>query len=301
MGRKSDDRLDYYATMLKKIRNKKYELLVISRIIHLLNDGDIEFTTQQLVVAEEKRFHLDLYFPQFKIAVEVDESYHSAENQVAKDKEREMAVIDAANVRFERIDASGKSFGDVCRRVDEVVCLLKEKKKVLTGQGNFVPLGIKYDSTYWGARKVLTVSDDARFRTHVDVANTIFGCDYLGHQKALIRLKERGNGENAEFVWFPKLYQNDDWDNKLALNGTKIVQTKPTDGKYGSRRNVEIGDKLVVFAHHKDEFGQIYYAFKGVFELQSRKENKSTYVRRFDELRFDGKKGYSFSAQKSGL
>lgn len=290
MKKKSDDRLDYYATVLNRIRNKKYEHLVISRIIHLLNDDEIEFTTQQLVRVGDKRFHLDLYFPQLQVAVEVDESYHSRENQVAKDKEREKAIIEAVNVRLERIDASGKSFRDVCARVDEVVRLVKDQKKLLKAQNCLVPFGRKYDPAYWRAKKVISVSDDARFRTHVDVANTIFNLGYRGHQRAIISLSE------GAFVWFPKLYQNGDWDNKLKLNDTKIVQTKLVKSKHSGRKSrVSIGDEMVVFAHHKDDLGQIYYAFKGVFELRSRSENETTFVRLFDELRFDGKGAYSFA------
>ncbi len=282
----SDDKLEYYATMLKKIRNKQYEYLVISRVLHLLNDEEIEFTTQQLVRVEDKRFHLDLYFPQLQIAVEVDENYHK--NQVEKDKEREKAVIDAVNLDFERIDASGKSFIDVCARVDDVVRLVKSRKKLMKTEGRFVPFGRKYDLEYWRAKKVISVSDDARFRTHVDVANTIFGFRYRGHQQALIRLAA------GKFVWFPKLYENGDWDNQLKSNDTKIVQTELVDR--GRTKTRSIGDMMVVFADHKNELGQRYYAFKGVFKLESQRDTKTTYVRCFDELRFDGQEnGYSFA------
>ena len=73
MIRRPDEELDYYATIFKKIRNKRYEFFVISRIVHLLNDRALEFTTQQLVRTDKGRFLLDLYFPQLKFAIEVDE------------------------------------------------------------------------------------------------------------------------------------------------------------------------------------------------------------------------------------
>ena len=43
------DELTYYARPLTKFHNKKYEFYVVSRIIHLLNDTEIQFTTQQVV------------------------------------------------------------------------------------------------------------------------------------------------------------------------------------------------------------------------------------------------------------
>lgn len=87
MSAKQEDKLDYYTKMFKKIQNKEHELFVISRIIHLLNDQQIEFSTQQYVRAGSKWYFLDLYFPQLGIAIEIDESFHK--NQVKKDKVRE--------------------------------------------------------------------------------------------------------------------------------------------------------------------------------------------------------------------
>ena len=40
---------DYILRNFSKIKHKKWELYVITRIIHLLNDPEIEFVCQQLV------------------------------------------------------------------------------------------------------------------------------------------------------------------------------------------------------------------------------------------------------------
>ena len=65
---------DYIYRSLKKVSHKGWETFVISRIIHGLDDDDIEFVTQQLVrLSDESRALTDLYFPQFDLHVEVDE------------------------------------------------------------------------------------------------------------------------------------------------------------------------------------------------------------------------------------
>ena len=88
MSKKLDE-LTYYAKLLTKLRNKKYEFYVVSRIIHLLNDTEIQFTTQQLVRKKDgKRYLIDLYFPQFKIAVEIDESHHLSNEEADRTRER---------------------------------------------------------------------------------------------------------------------------------------------------------------------------------------------------------------------
>lgn len=95
--------LNHYATLLSKINNKKYESYVVSRIVHLLNDTEIQFIPQQLVRKPDgKRYLIDLYFPQFKLAVEVDEPYHNS--QVEEDELREREIIELTNSDFQRIN-----------------------------------------------------------------------------------------------------------------------------------------------------------------------------------------------------
>jgi very-short-patch-repair endonuclease len=289
-----DKELEYYAKIFEKIRNKKYEFYVISRIVHLLNDRELEFTTQQLVRTEEGRFLLDLYFPQLNLAIEVDESYHANDRQIDKDKERDKAVLEAANVCTERIEISeiseisgqskSKSIDDVNSRISDVIRVIKEKKKELKLASQFVPFvyGQKYKTEHWLKIGRLSVSDDARFHTHVDVAK-LFGKNYEGHQKATIKL------DDDNFIWFPKLYQNKDWNNELSPDGLKIQMRNVPSGKYDSNKR-RSGDKCYVFAHHHDEFGEIYYAFKGVFVTEQR-GNEATFSRVFDAIEFDEKGG----------
>ncbi len=279
MTRRSTEELDYYATIFKKIRNKKYEFFVISRIIHLLNDRELEFTTQQLIRTENNRFLLDLYFPQLKFAIEVDEDHH--DRQVDKDKERDRAVVEKANVKTERIIISGKSFEDVSSRIEDVVCIIRQMKEELMIAKKIVPFvyGQKYETKFWLSKGTLSVSDDARFRTHVDVAK-IFGKSLKGHQRALIKL------DDSKSVWFPKLYENGDWNNQLTSDGKLIEMEKVTGGRFNSDGKLSPNTIYYVFAHYRDELGQVYYAFKGGFNVTKQEENKATFTRVCDAIEF---------------
>ena len=287
--REQEAELDYYAAVLKKIRNKKYEFYVISRIFHRLNNREIEIATQQLVNTRKGRFLLDLYFPQIRLAIEVDEAHH--EKYEKQDNYREQAVIDAQDVRFERIKIKGQSIEAVNARIERVVRVIKQIKK---SAPQFKPFkyGQKYNAASWLKKGRLSVADDARFRTHVDVAR-LFGRKYKGHQRAVIRLKEN------QYVWFPKLYVNGDWNNQLQPGGKEIVQQKLSGGRYGGKKSESIkGTMVIVFAHHKDEFGQIYYAFKGGFEIISQHKGTTTFKRRYDVIEFDGKGGFAPKKKK---
>lgn len=250
-----DPELYYYAKMFAKIRNKKYEFFVISAIIHILNDQEIEFTTQQIVRSNGKYYLMDLYFPQLKIAIEIDEPYHTKQSSI--DRVREEAVVEKTGIKFQRIAIGNKSIGKLYSDISEIVSLLKEKKEELQGLNKFnrFEFGEKYDTNFWLQRKSLSRFEDARFKTHVEVAK-LFGKTYLGHQRAIIKLNDN------YVVWFPKLYQNKDWNNEITPDGNTIIMKR-----ISSKNNptTVVAKNYFVFAHHNDEFGQIFYAFKGVF------------------------------------
>lgn len=285
MSRRPEKEIDYFAKILTGMRNRRYEFFVISRIFHILNDRELEITTQQLVRAKEGRFLLDLYFPQLKIAVEVDEAHH--ERQTDSDKNRERAVIEVVgdDINFQRIEIKDQPINKVCSKIDAVIGVIRERKKKLEMASLFVPFvyGQKYETKYWLERGRLSVSDDARFQTHVDVAK-LFRKNYAGHQRATIKLND------GHSIWFPRLYENRDWDNKLSPNGKVIEMRKMPGGQFNANeRNWE--GMSYVFAHHRDEFGAIYYAFKGVFKIEEQAGNNATFARVADAIEFDGK-GY---------
>ena len=83
------DKGEYVRRSLSKMRQKPWELYVISRIVHRLNDPDIEFVPQQLVRLESGRRALtDLYFPQFDLHFEVNEGHHFEQAQTEADEAR---------------------------------------------------------------------------------------------------------------------------------------------------------------------------------------------------------------------
>ena len=78
---------EYTLRNFSKIQHKKWELYIITRIIHFLNDPDIEFVCQQLLKTRDgKRYLADLCFPSLKLYYEIDESQHGSDEHKIKDK-----------------------------------------------------------------------------------------------------------------------------------------------------------------------------------------------------------------------
>ena len=266
------DELTYYAKLLTKLRNKKYEFYVVSRIIHLLNDTEIQFTTQQLIRKKDrKRYLIDLYFPQFKIAVEIDESYHLSNEEADRARERE--IISYVDVEFFRIKCDNNSnIESVHQRIDQLI----DKIRRLKNNENFRAYSYQdeFSVDKWLKVGKLTISDGAKFRTHADVLR-LFGKNFGLHQAGSSPLNEKVQ------VWFPKLYKNNDWINSISPDGMIIEQTR-----VGNAMKIEEIKDSIVFAHQKDVLGNIYYSFKGVFRCTRHTENEIYYERIATEVIF---------------
>ena len=267
------DELTYYAKLLTKLRNKKYEFYVVSRIIHLLNDTEIQFTTQQVVRKNDgRRYLIDLYFPQFQIAVEIDESHHLSNEEADRVRERE--IVTSADVKiFFRIKCDNNSnLASVHQQIDELINEIRLQKD----NGNFKPYSYQDEFSVEKWLKVgrLRIDDGAKFRTHADVLR-LFGKDYTLHQASISPLNEKVQ------VWFPKLYKNNDWVNTIDNGGKEINQTK-----VGNAMEIKEIKDSIVFAHQKDVLGNIYYSFKGVFRCKKHTENEISYKRIATEIIF---------------
>ena len=123
----------YVVNSLSKIRHKGWELYVVSRIIHLLDDLEIEFVCQQLVRKKDgKRYLVALYFPQYGIYIEIDEAHHLNEGNAIKDKLRQREILEATNleeIRIPIVDADKKERslqeinGDIHANIEKIKTL----------------------------------------------------------------------------------------------------------------------------------------------------------------------------------
>ena len=130
-------KLSIISGMLSKISHKKFELYVISRIIHKLDDPEIQYVFQQYATrdAQSGKYALiDLYLPQFDFAIEVDEPHH-----LKRMTEDEMRMKDIAEYHsishVERVDCSlymsdatcknkiCVNTGKISKKGESIVCL----------------------------------------------------------------------------------------------------------------------------------------------------------------------------------
>lgn len=70
------NQLEYIARQFSRAEKKAFEHYVVTRIWHQLDDTEIKFVTQQYVKRPDGIALTDMYFPQLKVHVEIDEGHH---------------------------------------------------------------------------------------------------------------------------------------------------------------------------------------------------------------------------------
>lgn len=274
---------EYVFRQIAKTNKKKYENYVVTRIIHLVNDLSLKFVTQQCVTNENGKWYLsDLYFPQLNIFIEVDEVHHLKNEELDKIRDADFEV--ATGGRTIRICVSQDknneykefSIEKINIQIDEVVLDIKKQYNIIKKQENFIPWDIEneYDPNTWIEQGYIDVADKVAFRTIVDACRCM-GLNYNGYYRA----GAKHPYEENTVIWFPKLYENKNWNNSYDDIEHKIV----TKNKTNFKKHVEsvLNDKFkrrIVFAHVKDNLGDIKYRFRGVFELSIEETNETNGV-----------------------
>ena len=269
---------EYILRTFSKIQHKKWELYVITRVVHLLDDPELEFVCQQLIkTPQDKRYLADLCFPELELYLEVDEFQHSKKEHPASDKNRMKEIIDASNFTEKRIqiydsERKIKSLSEINKEVDSIIKYIIDRKKEYVSQEKFTPWDYynKYNPDIYIKRGYLDVKDNVSFLYHRD-ALRCFGYKGGHFQRAVWSIKGTSKG-----VWFPKLYKNNLWDNSLSNDFEKIEMTRSDHSKISLKfEHVE----WFVFAHYIDFLGQTVYKFIG--EFHSSRELSTDFVRVF--------------------
>lgn len=259
------DKSEYIRTRLSKLTHKSWELFVISRIIHRLDDLSIEFVCQQMVRRENGKHALsDLYFPQFGLHLEVDEKHHDHEVNQQADFLREKDIVAATQDDVHRIRISERGrdrplehiLGDIERFIE----LVHEKKRAALAAGTFRPWdpARRFNPWTWIDQGSISVEENVSFTTQVD-ALRCFGFTGRTLWKGAWNVKD-GSGRR---VWFPRLTKQDVWDNRLTE--TAHGATITVERFDGVPDPATPGVDMIVFARATDSYGATLFRFKGVF------------------------------------
>jgi len=283
---------EYLLRNFSKITHKKWELFVITRILHLLNDPDIEYVCQQYVNPSnsDKYYLTDLCFPSLKLYYEIDEGQHASKGHIDDDKIRQREILDATEWEEYRIrvydkndPSKGRDLNEVVSEIDEFVNYVKDRKKGFESESG-KKIVWNYEARFSPQphidRGYIDVKDNVVFRYHKD-AMKLFGYKGGHFMKAYWRVK----GFN-QAIWFPKLYDNIPWKNMLTDGGSKIIQEKYINGEI-SEYPLPSNEERIVFAHYRNVLGQTVYKFYGKFQVDWENTDSFTNVFKRSATRID--------------
>lgn len=127
------------------------------------------------------------------------------------------------------------------------------------------------ESQYYIDKGFIDVEDDAEFRIIADAASC-FGKKYKGLQRSYFRHPK----ESDKRLWFPKFYENKEWENQIS--GDESVITSKS--KFAEKNREEIDnikpdeDYIVItFAREKNSQGKLMYRFKGEYQMDKTSTN----------------------------
>lgn len=259
---------DYVLRSLSKISYKKWEHYAINRIYHRLDDLEIEFICQQCIRKNDNENALaDFFLPQLGIYLEIHEGYHAKDAVIIADAKRRFDIAEATGLTEHRISAVNVSMSSFNEQIDAFVDLVRRRKSELVANGSFRHWDFehRYTAKPHLSAGFLEIGPDAAFRTQKDALNC-FGYGGGNYQRGVWNIPETVRDqiglEGNCMVWFPRLYAQKMWDNKLADDGELIVETRlHSDALYFNK-----WDTRVVMARSRDQLNRTLYRFVGVFE-----------------------------------
>jgi very-short-patch-repair endonuclease len=279
------DKLQYLRKVFAHTIGKTFENYVITQIWSKVEDFGLYPVTQQYIKRVSGYALIDLYFPQINFAIEVDEFAH--ENNKTLDKIRMDDIFGSINgIKSERIKEGNYNY--VKNQIDAVVNKINKKVKKLgpfKWEENWQEIEYKKNFEKVKKRKKLLSSDMIGFE-RVQVTNDIFGMNlsrgYLQYGKSFFKISPN------EYLWFPHLTPNKNWENTVS-DDWNIIYEKYIGNSIEMIENRgdawEIDNfKRYTFAKYKNTLGEISYRFIGVFKVKEKNEEAAIYEKISDEV-----------------
>ena len=207
------------------------------------------------------------------MSIEVNEGQHETKAHIEADRVRDADIFKATN-RIPESIAVTQSIEEINIRIDEIVEMIKQEVK---SASNFVPWDIEaeLDSETFIKLGYIDITDNVAFRTIQDACNC-FGHSYKGYQRASASHPHKSD----TILWFPKLYENEDWDNSISddeetiRERSKDVAYAPEHVRSHKAKKEKHKHKRIVFARVKGNLGDVLYRFRGLYELSLDESNE---------------------------
>jgi hypothetical protein len=279
---------EYILKQLNKSKNKIYEAYVTHRIFNAIKRFDLRFSCQQYVNFENNNYALlDMYFPDLNVQVEIDEGHHNHKENIKLDEERQEFIIGILNLKKDDLkelrvkiydETKLKCIEEIDKDIDEVIVKIKNIIHKLN------PEAWNYDEDFsykkYLNKKIIKVSDNIQLKYISDVINLFGGKKDGNHFKKASQVKGYGELSHLKshgiYYWCPqKNHKN--WENTLSKDGLTIREKD-----YEDYPQDEI--KRATFFKAKDNLGNEFYRFVGLFKFIGKRGGFNVFERTSDSI-----------------
>ncbi len=284
----SNSKLEYLANMFSRAQKKKYENYVITSIYQKVGNYELQPVTQQLVRVKgsNKYYLLDLYFPQIKYGVEVDEPAHKRKEYKEKDMKRASDILNAINCDEKHVTIGDDyDLDSVNKQIDERV---KEINELISLKG---PLKWETNETKKERafiNKSIRVEDSIGYKNFSEIWERITGEHLNNNSRCYFKTKLLPGGYH---LWVPKLtidvngkrIGDPKWTNVMNAVKDRIEESSTNRKTLLKKGPVYDGEKRVVFMQTRNEFNSRIVEFVGVFQHTENKDSKTAVYKRIAE------------------
>lgn len=273
-------KVQYIARLFQKTSFKALENYCLTRLWHKLDNDEVKLVPQQYVNRHVNKYALtDVYLPQFKIHLEVNEPAHyDSLDRILADQIRKMDIEQKTGHRLFVIDCR-KDLFEIHQEIDSIVRLITEEIVKQKQQGTFKPWQpeLEQNPNYWKAKKKIQEVDEISFKSIEDIC-LLFDADFAKTKRGFLRQGAVKYPKDINYIiWWPAEIKRSGWINTFSDNENIINESHLDNVKRSSHYNnlIKTTELRIVFFHKKDVLGNVGYKFKGVYEIDRINSNPS--------------------------
>lgn len=274
-------KVEYITRLFQRTSSKAIESYCLTRLWHRLDNDEIKIVPQQYVNRHTDKYALtDVYLPQFKIHIEVNEPAHyTSPERIQADEQRKQQVEKNTGHRLYVIDCR-QDLSEIHKQIDDIVQIINTSLLEQKKTGVFKPWqpDIERNPEFWKVKSNITEADEISFSNIEDICK-LFDADFNKTKRGYLRLGGLPHPKNKRYLlWWPSEKSRQGWLNKLSSDDQEIIETHSDDIKRTNHFNNLLNSQeiRIVFFHYKDILGLTSYRFKGIYAYDNVKSTPET-------------------------
>jgi hypothetical protein len=264
-------KVEYISRLFQKTSFKALENYCLTRLWHKLDNDEINRHNEKYALT-------DVYLPQFKIHIEVNEPAHyDSPEKINEDEIRKKEIEQKTGHRLFVIDCRN-DLSKIHKEIDSIVSIINDETLKQKQKGIFKPWQpeLEQNPNYWKAKKKIHEVDEISFKSIEDICQ-LFDADFGKTKRGFLRQGAIKHPKENYIIWWPAENNRNGWLNIFSDNDNLINESHKEDLKRISHYHnlIKTTELRIVFFHNKDILGHVGYKFKGVYEIDRIKSNES--------------------------